>query len=287
MLFQNELLKNHTTFKIGGYVKFFSKPKSLKELVYVVKLSKDKNLRIIPISNGSDIIFPDYELNAIVIKLDELKGININDDIVEIFSGEGLPKIAIYLENYGLSGFEHLYGIPGKIGGAVCKNAGAYGVEIKNLLLKAFVVNWEGELIELNSSELNLRYRESDLLKYGILYKAVFKLKKDNPENIRRRREEFSEIRKKTQPYGIPTAGCMFKNPNGNSAGKLIESVGLKGYRIGDIKISEKHANFFINLGDGKAEDVLKLMEIAKKRVYEEYGIVLEEEVVIIRWKST
>jgi len=120
-------------------------------------------------------------------------------------------------------------------------------------------------------------------LKYGILYKAVFKLKKDNPENIRKRREEFSEIRKKTQPYGIPTAGCMFKNPNGNSAGKLIESVGLKGYRIGDIKISEKHANFFINLGNGKAEDVLKLMEIAKKRVYEEYGIVLEEEVVIIR----
>ncbi|MEO0143318.1 MAG: UDP-N-acetylmuramate dehydrogenase [candidate division WOR-3 bacterium] len=284
MLFEKVLIKNHTTFKIGGYVKYFAQPESIEDIIYIVKLAKDKDLKIIPITNGSDIIFPDYEINAIVIKLDKMKGIDIIDeDVVEIMAGEGLAKIAIYLENLGLSGFEYLYGIPGKIGGSVCKNAGAYGIEIKDLLLKAFVVSWDGELLELKNEELNLRYRESDLLKYGILYKAQFKLKKDNPDIIRKRRLEFSERRKRTQPYGVQTAGCMFKNPNNMSAGKLIESVGLKGYRVGDVIISEKHANFFINLGDGKAEDVLKLMEIARKRVYEEYGIMLEEEVVVIR----
>ncbi|MEO0202197.1 MAG: UDP-N-acetylmuramate dehydrogenase [candidate division WOR-3 bacterium] len=284
MFLENVLIKNHTTFKIGGYVKYFSQPQKVEDIIHIVKLSKDKNLRIIPITNGSDIIFPDYELNAIVIKLDRLKGINfVSDNIVEIMSGESLPKIAIYLENFGLSGFEYLYGIPGKIGGSVCKNAGAYGIEIKDLLLKAFVISWDGELLEIKNEELNLRYRDSDLLKYGILYKAQFKLRKDKPENIKERRLKFSERRKETQPYGIQTAGCMFKNPNGKSAGKLIESVGLKGYRIGDIVISQKHANFFINLGNGRAEDVLRLIEIAKNRVYERYGIMLEEEVVIIR----
>ncbi len=283
MLFEKVLIKNHTTFKIGGYVKYFARPKTLDELIYIVKLARDKNLNIIPITNGSDIIFPDYEINALVIKLDKMKGINVFDDVVEVMAGEGLPKIAVYLEKFGLSGFEYLYGIPGKIGGAVAKNAGAYGVEIKDLITKAYVISWEGNVLELTKDELNLRYRDTDLLKYGILYKALFKLKKDDPNNIIRRRKEFSERRKQTQPYGVPTAGCMFKNPANNSAGKLIESVGLKGYKVGDVVISNKHANFFINVGDGKAEDVLKLMEIAKKRVYENYGILLEEEVVIIR----
>lgn len=283
MIFQNELIKNHTTIKIGGCVKYFSQPETLNELIYIVKLAKDKNLKIVPISNGSDIIFADYELDIMVIKLDKLKGIKIYDDNVEIMAGEGLPKIAIYLENLGLSGFEYLYGIPGKIGGAVSKNAGAYGMEIKDLLIKAYVVSWNGELMELEKDKLNLRYRDSSLLEYGILYKALFKLKKDRPENIRLRRESLSERRKSTQPYGVFTAGCMFKNPNGHSAGKLIESVGLKGYKIGDVIISDKHANFFINLGDGKFDDVIELMDIAKRRVYENYGILLEEEVVIVR----
>ncbi|MCX7948046.1 MAG: UDP-N-acetylmuramate dehydrogenase [candidate division WOR-3 bacterium] len=283
MIFQGELIKNHTTIKIGGYVKYFSQPKTLNELIYIVKLARDKDLKIIPISNGSDIIFADYDLDIVVIKLDKLKGIEVYDDLVEIMVGEGLPRVAIYLEDLGLSGFEYLYGIPGKIGGAISKNAGAYGMEIKDLLLKAYIVSWDGELIELGKDKLNLRYRDSDVLKYGVLYKALFKLRKDSPESIKLRRESLSERRKLTQPYGVFTAGCMFKNPNGYSAGRLIESVGLKGYKIGDVVISNKHANFFINLGDGKFDDVMKLMDMAKERVYENYGILLEEEVVIVR----
>ncbi|MCS7245702.1 MAG: UDP-N-acetylmuramate dehydrogenase [candidate division WOR-3 bacterium] len=283
MIFQGELIKNHTTIKIGGYVKYFSQPKTLDELIYIVKLARDKDLKIIPISNGSDIIFADYDLDIVVIKLDKLKGIEVYDDLVEIMVGEGLPRVAIYLEDLGLSGFEYLYGIPGKIGGAISKNAGAYGMEIKDLLLKAYIVSWDGELIELGKDKLNLRYRDSDVLKYGVLYKALFKLRKDSPESIKLRRESLSERRKLTQPYGVFTAGCMFKNPNGYSAGRLIESVGLKGYKIGDVVISNKHANFFINLGDGKFDDVMKLMDMAKERVYENYGILLEEEVVIVR----
>ncbi len=277
-------LKEHTTIRIGGPAKYFSRPSNLEEIKYSIQFAKEKGSKIYLITGGSDIVFPDRGFDGMVMRLDRIKGIErISEDEVLIYAGESLPNIAITLEKWGLSGFEYLFGVPGKIGGAIAKNAGAYGNDIKELLSFVDIVTWDGQLRRFSPEELNIRYRESDVLKFGIVYRAGFRLKNDSTENIRKRRMELSERRKRTQPYGVPTAGCMFKNPPGKSAGKLLDSVGMKGERKGDIMISDKHANFFINLGNGRSEDVIYLIELARKRVFEEYGIKLEEEVIILR----
>ncbi len=277
-------LKEHTTIRIGGPARYFSRPLNIEEIKYSLQFAKEKGSKIYLITGGSDIVFPDRGFDGMVMRLDRIKGIErISEDEVLIYAGESLPNIAITLEKWGLSGFEYLFGVPGRIGGAIAKNAGAYGIEIKELLTFVDIITWDGELRRFSPEELSIRYRESDVLKFGIVYRAGFRLKNDSPENIRKRRIELSEKRKKTQPYGVPTAGCMFKNPPGKSAGKLLDSVGMKGERKGDIIISDKHANFFINLGNGRSEDVIYLIELARKRVFEEYGIKLEEEVIILR----
>ncbi len=281
---RNVSLAQHTTFRIGGTVSYFIQPESVEEVAQAIRFAREHDLRIHVISNGSDTIFPDYHMHALVIRMDKLEGIRfVSEDTVEVLAGESLPKLAIEMEARGLSGFEYLFGIPGKVGGAVAKNAGAYGLEIKDILLSVKLVSWNGELMEVEAKHLNLRYRESDVLRYGIVVSATFKLRKDDINEIEERRKTFSRRRMQTQPYGVHTAGCMFKNPKGHSAGKLLESVGMKGERKGDIVISTKHANFFINVGNGRSEDVLYLMELAKRRVYETYGILLEEEVVVVR----
>lgn len=281
---ENIPLKEHTTIRIGGPAKFFSQPSNLEELRYSLQFALDRGLKIYVISGGSDIVFPDRGFDGLVMRLDRLRGIErISEDEVMIYAGESLPNAAITLERWGLSGFEYLFGIPGRIGGAIAKNAGAYGVEIKDFITAIDILTWDGEIRRFSPEELNIRYRESDVLRFGIVYRAIFKLKQDTPEFIRERRNLLSERRKKTQPYGVATAGCMFKNPPGRSAGKLLDSVGMKGERRGDIMVSEKHANFFINLGDGRSEDVIYLLEMARRRVFEEYGINLQEEVIVLK----
>lgn len=219
-----------------------------------------------------------------VIRLDGIRGVErADEDVIMAYAGESIPSLAILAEQWGLSGFEYLFGVPGRIGGAIAKNAGAYGLEIKDILQEVELVTWEGDVVRMSPREIAIRYRESDVLKYGVVYRAWFRLRKDSPESIRQRREDFSKKRMRTQPYGVATAGCMFKNPPGHSAGKLLDMVGMKGERRGDVMISRKHANFFINLGEGKSEDVIYLVELARKRVFEEFGVKLEEEVIILR----
>jgi len=283
-ILHNEPLRNHTTIKIGGPARYFARPSSLNELKTALAFARDRGLPVYVISGGSDIVFPDRGFDGLVIRMDRLKGVErADEDVIMAYAGESIPSLAILAEQWGLSGFEYLFGIPGRIGGAVAKNAGAYGVEIKDILEEVEVVTWDGEVVRMSPGDIAIRYRESDVLRYGVVYRAWFRLRKDSPENIRRRREELSSRRMKTQPYGVATAGCMFKNPEGHSAGKLLDMAGMKGERKGDVMVSEKHANFFINLGEGRSEDVLYLLELAKKRVYEKFGIRLEEEVIILR----
>ncbi len=280
----DEPLRNHTTIRIGGPARYFARPSSLKELKDALAFAADKGIPVYVISGGSDIVFPDRGFDGLVIRMDRLKGVErVGEDLVMAHAGESIPSLAILTEQWGLSGFEYLFGVPGRIGGAVAKNAGAYGLEISDLLEEVEVITWEGEAVRMGPEDIAIRYRESDVLRYGVVYRAWFRLKKDSPQAIRERREEFSSRRMRTQPYGVATAGCMFKNPEGHSAGKLLDMAGMKGERRGDVMVSEKHANFFINLGEGRSEDVLYLIDLAKKRVYEEFGIMLEEEVIILR----
>ncbi len=283
-ILRNEPLRNHTTIRIGGPARYFARPSTLDELKTAIAFAMDRGIPVYVISGGSDIVFPDRGFDGLVIRMDRIRGVErVDGNLVMAHAGESIPSLAILAEQWGLSGFEYLFGVPGRIGGAVAKNAGAYGLEIGDILEEVEIVTWEGKLVRMGPEDIAIRYRESDVLKYGIVYRAWFRLRHDSPQIIRRRREEFSSRRMSTQPYGVATAGCMFKNPEGHSAGKLLDMAGMKGERRGDVMVSEKHANFFINLGEGRSEDVLYLVDLAKKRVYEEFGIRLEEEVIILR----
>jgi len=279
---ENVPLRDYTTFKLGGPARYFVECYSVEDVQKAVRFAIDKNLPILPLGAGSDILVSDKGFYGVVIRTFHLRKTKIVDNRVYLGSGEPLPKVANDLSKQGLSGFEYMVGIPGTIGGGIAKNAGAHGREIKDILRRIWVVDAEGEVREVSANDLNLRYRDSDISKFGIVVEAEFNLTYDDPKNIQFRIEEFLKYREKTQPWKSRTAGCMFKNPKGLHAGKLIEEAGLKGFRIGGIKVSEKHANFFENIG-GTADDAIKLLEYVRKRVYEVFKIELEVEVVVIR----
>lgn len=281
-IMENVPLRDYTTFKLGGPARYFVECYSVEDVQKAVRFAIDKNLPILPLGAGSDILVSDKGFYGVVIRTFHLRKTKIVDNRVYLGSGEPLPKVANDLSKQGLSGFEYMVGIPGTIGGGIAKNAGAHGREIKDILRRIWVVDAEGEVREVSANDINLRYRDSDISKFGIVVEAEFNLTYDDPRNIQSRIEEFIKYRENTQPWKNRTAGCMFKNPKNYHAGKLIEEAGLKGFRIGGIKVSEKHANFFENIG-GTADDAIKLLEYVRKRVYEVFKIELEVEVVVIQ----
>ncbi len=281
-IMENVPLRDYTTFKLGGPARYFVECYKVEDVQRAVRFAIDKNLPILPLGAGSDILVSDRGFYGVVIRTFHLRKTKIVDDRVYLGSGEPLPKVAKDLSKEGLSGFEYMVGIPGTIGGGIAKNAGAHGKEIKDILRKVWVVDAEGEVREISANDINLRYRDSDISKFGIIVEAEFNLTSDDPRNIQLRMSEFIKYREDTQPWKNRTAGCMFKNPKDYYAGKLIEEAGLKGFRIGGVKVSEKHANFFENIG-GTADDAIKLIEYVRKRVYEVFKIELEVEVVVVQ----
>ncbi|MDT7904333.1 MAG: UDP-N-acetylmuramate dehydrogenase [Candidatus Caldipriscus sp.] len=280
-VFENVPLSLYTTFRLGGPARYLIECYTVDDVRDAIKFALERNLPILPLGAGSDVLFSDKGFNGVVIRLMNLRGYKFVDNYAYIMAGEPLPKIANLTADMGLSGFEYLVGVPGTVGGGIAKNAGAHGHEMAEILEEVYVVSKEGEILTLSPKDINIRYRESDLLKFGIAVEGKFKLKYEDPKVIKERIREFTEYREKTQPWKTKTAGCMFKNPPGNYAGKLIEQAGLKGFRIGGVRVSEKHANFFENIG-GTAEDALRLIDFVRKRVYEVFGIELEVEIVII-----
>ncbi len=274
-------LSLYTTFRLGGPAKYLIECYNVEDVRNAIRFALDKSLPVLPLGAGSDILVSDKGFNGVVIRLMNLRGYRIVDDVGYFMAGEPLPKVANLTAEMGLSGFEYLVGIPGTIGGGIAKNAGAHGKEIAEILEEVYIVNYEGEVQTFSPKDINIRYRESDLLKFGIAVEGKFKLRYEDPKVIKERIKEFTDYREKTQPWKTKTAGCMFKNPPGSYAGKLIEEAGLKGFRIGGVKVSEKHANFFENLG-GTADDALRLIEFVRKRVYEVFKVELEVEIVIV-----
>ena len=247
-----------------------------------MKFALDRNLRILPLGAGSDVLISDSGFDGLVIRLANLRGVKVRGDRAYLMAGEPLPRIAREMAERGLSGFEYIVGVPGTVGGGVAKNAGAHGREIRDILVEAYVVDGEGNVRTYRRDELGLAYRSSLLPKLGILVEALFKLEEDDPAAIRDRIEEFLTYRERSQPWTERTAGCMFKNPPGEYAGRLIDLAGLKGFRVGGVKVSEKHANFFVNEG-GTADDAIRLIEYVRDRVRRAFGIELEVEIEIVR----
>ena len=279
---ENVPLAPYTTFRLGGPARYFLNAKTVEDVITGVRFALERDLRILPLGAGSDILIPDSGFDGLVIRLVGLRGTKVEGNRVYLKAGEPLPAVARAMAERGLSGFEYVVGVPGTVGGGVAKNAGAHGREIKDILREAYVVDGEGYVRTLKGEDLNLSYRSSALPGAGILVEALFVLEEDAPARIKERIEEFLLYRERSQPWTERTAGCMFKNPPGDYAGRLIDLAGLKGFRVGGVKVSEKHANFFINEG-GTADDAIRLIEYVRERVRKAFGIELEVEIEIVR----
>ena len=281
----NEPLKKHTTFKIGGDADFFVSPASGDEVALLIKTLKEQGINYYVLGNGSNVLAPDEGYSGVIIYVGEnLSDIEIiNDTIIKVQAGAMLSKTAHVALDNSLTGMEFAAGIPGSVGGAIVMNAGAYGGEIKDILVSATVCDTEGNIITIPMNELKLAYRYSIIeeKQYTVL-SAVFKLQKGNKEDIRFTMSELAKKRREKQPLELPSAGSTFKRPEGYFAGKLIEDSGLRGYTVGGAQVSEKHCGFVVNKGDATSYDVKKLMQDVSDEVYKQFGVRIEPEIKIL-----
>ena len=282
----NEPMKKHTSFKIGGNADLFVSVKNAQELKQALLFAKQKQIHITIIGNGTNILVSDNGIRGIVIKMDiQFFDLKEKNDYVEISVGSGnkMMALAAQLKNQEISGFEQLSGIPGTIGGAIYMNAGAYGKEMKDIVISTKCMNTEGEIIELSNKEQKFEYRSSIFNnKDYIILEAKLKLQKGKKEDIEKQMKEYLNQRKEKQPLEYPSAGSTFKRQEGIITAKLIDECGLKGYKIGGAMISEKHAGFIVNTGDATAKDVLELIKYVKDKVYKETKIRIEEEIKVV-----
>ena len=280
-----EPLDKLTTFNIGGPADIYIEPANVDELVKIIKYLDENEINYIVLGNGSNVLVSDEGFRGAVINLESgLNFIKIESGFVVAGSGVKLSRFVDFCIENGFAGVEMLAGIPGTLGGAIVMNAGAYSQEISEHIVDVDVIR-KGKFIRLKRKECNFRYRGSDL-EGDIVVQARFKFGPGDTEKMREKRREILIKRKQTQPVEYPNAGSIFKNPEGDFAGRLIELAGLKGLSCGDAEISTKHANFIINKGKAKAKDVLKLIKIARKKVYEKFGIKLELEVKLVGFKT-
>ncbi|MBU4369570.1 UDP-N-acetylmuramate dehydrogenase [Patescibacteria group bacterium] len=266
-----------TTFKIGGPAKYFCQVKTEEELIQVIKWAKKKKIPYFVIGGGSNLLISDKGFKGLVIKL-SMEQCQLVGNKLLLGSALRLSQTVMFLVKNNLTGLEWAAGIPGTVGGAVRGNAGAFGQEISNCLLKVTVLR-EGEVIELKNKEIRFAYRQSIFKKNkDIILNVVLSLKKGKNQENEKIIQDILQRRRKSHP-SQPSAGCVFKNPKLSSAGLLIDKCGLKGRQIGGAKISEKHANFIINTGQAKARDVKNLIELIKKQVKDKFNIELKEEI--------
>ncbi len=279
----NEPMKNHTTFRVGGFADILAQPKSSKELTALIEAARSENIPVTIIGNGSNLLVTDKGIRGLVIKIaKEFSDISVDGDVITAQSGALLSRIASIAYENSLSGFEFASGIPGTIGGAVYMNAGAYGGEIKDVLESCEYLE-NGEIKIARIDELELSYRRSKFSeKGGIITGVSLRLKKSDKSEILAKMQDYKTRRVTKQPLEYASAGSTFKRPAGYFAGALIEGAGLKGLSVGDAEVSKKHAGFIINKGNATAGDIIELIELVRKKVYESSGVMLEPEVKII-----
>ena len=279
----NESLKKHTTYKIGGPADLMIFPKSKQDLIKVVEIINENKIQLTILGSGSNVLVSDNGIRGAVISLkNSLKQIEVDDNILYAECGTMLGKIVKHAVKNNLIGLENLNGVPGTLGGALIMNAGAWGGEISENLIHVEVINSKSEIQKIQKKDLNFSYRQSSFNKDDILLSAKFNLKKADKDIIKENFIEAQSGRKKSQPLNKRSAGSLFKNPKNNSAGKLLDEAGLKGYSVGDAKISEKHANFFINVGDATSKDMLMLIKKAHKEVKDKFNVNLSLEVKLM-----
>lgn len=279
----DEPMKDHTTFKIGGNADIFVTPRTEDELIFAADAAKRADIPFFVCGKGSDLLVSDKGIEGAVICLNGIKGIEISGVTVTVAAGQSLQSLCLEVQKAGLSGLEFAYGIPGTVGGAVYMNAGAYGGEMADRVTSVRYLDGSGKVRELTGAECGFGYRKSVFQNGGgIILSAVFKLEAGSSDKILEEMNGYLLKRKEKQPLEFPSAGSVFRRPEGNFAGTLIEKSGLKGERVGGAQVSEKHAGFIVNTGGATAGDVKALIEKIQNKVFADSGIALKREVIYI-----
>lgn len=285
---QQEPMSAHTTFRIGGPADYFVEAGNESVLKELLLLCQETETPFFILGNGSNLLVSDEGYRGVMISLrgfDEIsfregEGTEADKTVMTAGSGVLLSKAAMQAAERGLTGFEFAGGIPGTLGGAVTMNAGAYGGEIKDVILSAQVMTQEGDVRELSAEELDLSYRHSIIQEKDlIVLSADFAFDHGDEEQIKEQMRQLNAQRREKQPLEYGSAGSTFKRPEGYFAGKLIQDAGLKGYRSGDVMVSEKHSGFVVNVGKGTYRDAMRVIEHVQRAVYEQFGVELELEV--------
>ena len=276
-------MRQFTSIQVGGPADSILFPKDVEELKKVIRYARRRKIPFLILGRGTNLVVRDKGVRGWVISLTQgMKKIQMDGGVVEAEAGLSLQRLVQFSNQKGLTGLEPFFGIPGTVGGGLAMNAGAWGAELKDVLLSVTLMKEDGEIVERSRSRLRFSYRGLAISPSWIILKGRFELKKGKKEEILERVRSYSEMRKKRQPLDYPSAGSIFKNPKEGPAGKWIEEAGLKGFRLGQAMVSERHANFIINLGKATAEEVIRLMEFVEKKIYEEKGISLEREVKVV-----
>lgn len=280
----DEPMKNHTSFKIGGPADFLVTPCSVESICEIIKLCNNEKLPIFIMGNGTNLLVSDKGIRGVVVKIyDNLNSCFVKEDYIEAYAGILLSKLSdIALENE-LAGLEFASGIPGTLGGAVAMNAGAYGGEMKDVVVETEFIDKSGNIKVIRGNEHQFGYRTSFIQKQsGIAVRTVIKLKKGDRASIKALIDDLTARRQDKQPLEMPSAGSVFKRPEGYFAGKLIEDCGLRGYSIGGAQVSEKHCGFIVNKGDATSKDILDLIRYIQKTVKDKFNVELQTEIRLV-----
>lgn len=280
-VFTKEPMSRHTTFRIGGPADYFLTPEKEEQMQELVLFLKETEIPYYIVGNGSNLLVGDKGFRGAIIQIcKKMNRIRTEGTRIHAQAGALLSRIAAEAQKEGLKGLEFASGIPGTLGGAVMMNAGAYGGEMKQVLIRAQVLDGSGKIFEIPAEKMELGYRTSIFSQNNqIVLNAELCLEKGDPEQIREEMEELKRRRTTKQPLEYPSAGSTFKRPEGFFAGKLIQDAGLRGFQVGGAQVSEKHCGFVINKDHATAADVVSLMEQAAERVEALFGVRLEPEV--------
>ena len=279
-----ELMSRHTSFRVGGPAKVFLTVRSEEILKHIFLALEKYHLSYFVLGNGSNLLVSDEGYDGVMIYLgEEFSKVEVTGTTIKAKAAALLGKVARMAMEEELAGLEFAAGIPGSLGGGVVMNAGAYGGELSQVVTRVRAMNPDGEIVELEKEDLKLGYRTS-IFKFQdfVILDVIMELQKGDKEEILAKMQEYTKARVEKQPLEYPSAGSTFKRPKGHFAGKLIMDAGLRGYRVGDAQVSEKHCGFVINRGNATAGEIKTLMKDVAKKVKEEFGVDLEPEVILL-----
>lgn len=285
---ENVSLKKYTTYRVGGIAKYIVYPRNVSKLIKLIQILERLNIKFKILGRGSNLLFSNKMFDGVLIKLDCFDDLEFfSKNKVRVGAGFSLIKLSLLAAKRGLTGLEFASGIPGSVGGAVFMNAGAYKSDMGYIVESVKVLTPEYKVIILENKEMNFHYRTSYLQTHPgyICLEVIIKLQKGKKEAIEEVIRERKKRRLESQPLELPSAGSVFRNPENNYAGKLIEDLGLKGLKKGGAMISDKHANFIVNYKNAESEDIKYLIDLCQEKVYEKYKIKLKCEQELVNWE--